>query len=244
MASRRCRARNPKKSNALISRCETVLPNRKLADPYQRGKLTQHGWRVAYHLARSIKKRKLELPETLPQCLYPPGHGPVVTSPVEDEGDAGGVTEMPKTQAKTEVGETTKKGRKPSVGGSAALKGDKVGAGKGKAKEKSKRKEEAQEEEKGDGAKAGVIGDSKSPNKKGRKSGDRKEQAAGREQKRRSVGGKAASSMPYASFKEMEDSSDQKGEYRMSKSQQARYTKMFDKFTKRRSVQTIDGAKV
>lgn len=44
-----------------------------MCDPHRRGKLTKHGWRVAYHLARCAKTRKLELPETLPQCLYPPG---------------------------------------------------------------------------------------------------------------------------------------------------------------------------
>lgn len=35
--------------------------------------MTRHGWRVAYHLARSVKTRRLELPATLPLCLYPPG---------------------------------------------------------------------------------------------------------------------------------------------------------------------------
>ncbi|CAM9464815.1 unnamed protein product, partial [Laminaria digitata] len=36
------------------------------------------GWRVAYHLARSVKTRRLELPATLPLCLYPPGVTPDV----------------------------------------------------------------------------------------------------------------------------------------------------------------------
>ena len=42
-----------------------------MCDPHRRGKLTRHGWRVAYHLARSVKTRGLDLPATLPLCLYP-----------------------------------------------------------------------------------------------------------------------------------------------------------------------------
>lgn len=66
--------------------------NRGMCDPYRRGKLTKHGWRVAYHMARSVKTRRLELPTVLPTCLYPPGYEPAkvagVGIPSPDGGDA------------------------------------------------------------------------------------------------------------------------------------------------------------
>lgn len=220
---------------------------RELADPYQRGKLTPHGWRVAYHLARSIKKRKLGLPETLPQCLYPPGHAPVVTPAAEGKDDAAGVTEALKTPNNKAAGGESKKSRKISVGGAAAVKGGKVAAGTGKGtgkrKGKLKRGGETQEKEEVGDATASGIGDSKIPNKNKEKNGGRKEQAAGKNKKRRSVGGKAASSMSNASSEETDDKAEG-AEFRMSNAQQARYNKMFDKVTKRKSVQAIDSAEV
>lgn len=230
------------KSEALNAAVNPSSPKRELADPYQRGKLTPHGWRVAYHLARSIKKRKLELPETLPQCLYPHGYVPVVTPPAEGKDEAAGVTETPKNK-KGNAGEGAgEKGRKPSVGAAPTARGGKVSAetgeeeGKGKGKGKRKGKSEG-------GATASGIDYSKSRRKGKEKNGDRKEQAAGKNKKRRSVEGKAASSMPNASCEEADDR-DRGEEYWMSKAHQARYSKMFDKVTKRKPVQAIDGAQV
>eukprot|EP00903_Cladosiphon_okamuranus_P006843 g6665.t1 len=208
-----------------------------LADPYQRGKLTQHGWRVAYHLARSTSKRKLQLPEALPQCLYPAGHAPVATPPLEGDDDASGVIEKSKNQTKKEVAGESKKCHTPAKDGAAVVKGFKVAAGTGKWKGQTKGEEEA----KVGGVKESVIDDSKRKNKKRVKKGDVKGQAAGTKEKRRSVRGKAKSSMPNASSEEIHDR-DVNAEYRMSKPQHARYNKMFDKITKRKSVQTIDGA--
>lgn len=62
---------------------------RELCDPYRRGKLTRHGWRVAYHLVRSVKTRSLELPTMLPTCLYPPGYKPdALRAPICDDPKA------------------------------------------------------------------------------------------------------------------------------------------------------------
>lgn len=61
--------------------------NRELCDPFQRGKLTKDGWRVAYHIARSAKSRRLEIPATLPACLYPPGYEPPAPAPQSGDGD-------------------------------------------------------------------------------------------------------------------------------------------------------------
>lgn len=161
----------------------------------------------------------------------------------EGKDDAGGLIEEPKNQTKKAVGGESKKRRVPAKGGTAVVKGGKVAAGTGKGKGKTKGEGGPQEEAKVGGAKASVINDSKGQNKKKKKNGDGKEQAAGTKHKRRSVGGKATSSVPNAPSEEISDT-DKNAEYRMSKSQHARYNKMFDKLAKRRSVQTIDGAEV
>lgn len=69
-----------------------MINNRELCDPFRRGKLTKQGWRVAYHIARSAKSRRLQIPTTLPACLCPPGYEPPAPAPRSGAGDkhAGG----------------------------------------------------------------------------------------------------------------------------------------------------------
>lgn len=191
-----------------------------------------------------MKKRKLELPETLPQCLYPPGYTPVVTPLAEEKSDAGGVAEKSKNQRAITVRGESENGRRPSVGGAAAVKSGKIAAetGRGKGKAKGKAKEKMKEEggkqggEKVGRATASVIGDCELPNKE---NGDSKDRTAVKNKRGCSVKATVASSVPNA----MKDEGIN-AEYRMSTAQQARYNKMFNKLTKRKSAQTVDGAEV
>ncbi|CAN0525264.1 unnamed protein product, partial [Ectocarpus sp. 12 AP-2014] len=83
---------SPQEAKPMFQKARTSEDARRhiweLCDPYRRGKLTQHGWRVAYHLARSMKSRKLELPEALPLCLHPPGFVRGASPPAEKGNDA------------------------------------------------------------------------------------------------------------------------------------------------------------
>lgn len=200
-----------------------------MADPYQRGKLTPHGWRVAYHLARTMKSRKLELPETLPHCLYPPGYVPPVASSVEEKGDTKDVSE---TQ---QAGIDGTKGDEAAVDGAAVKKGDKAAHTAAAAAE-------------GSGVTKNDANASKSveKNKKKKKKVDGEETAAKKGSKRRLTTEKATAataaspvSAPVNEQLDKNEPKDEAAEYRMNESQQARYDKMYDKLTKGNAGKTI-----
>ncbi len=232
---------------------------RTMADPYRRGKLTRHGWRVAYHLARTMKSRKLELPETLPNCLYPPGYAPGVAPTTGGKGGATDVKEAQLAPSQVQAMSGDKKGGGVVVGGATAAKGGEATPGAAAAADagvvdaagrESKDKGKAQE-----GGQGGRVAksDTKNAKKDNKKSAGHEEKAANGRKKRRSTGNKAAAaaaaaassaSAPVNAPPAKIKPDDEAAEYRMSESQQAQYNKTYDKHTKGKPGKIIDSKQV
>lgn len=231
-----------------------------MADPYRRGKLTRHGWRVAYHLARTVKSRKLELPETLPHCLYPPGYVPVVAPPT---GGKGGATDKKEARHESQAQAVSddKKGGDAVVDGATAAKGDEaapaaaaaadpgvVDAAEREGQEKGK----AREGEQGGRVPESDTEASKRAKKDKKTDADHEENAAKGSKKRRSTRDKVAAaaaatssaSAPVNVQPARDEPDDEAAEYRMSESQQAQYNKIYDKQTKGKPGKIIDSKQV
>lgn len=220
-----------------------------------------------------MKSRKLELPEALPPCLYPPGFVPGASPPTQKENDAvdapeGGNSSQGNREAnrkgiKGSVGNdcpaVTKEDCGAGVGGRQGEAGGANGKVRGKTREKNNRN------------KGGGIFSRKKPasaNSSTKKKEDGKEMEAMELQenvKTESVGEKETTAVVLrpsedevndenkrktkkkktkATKKKKEVDTDGSDKYHMSDAQKTRYTKVFDKLTKGKPEKKIGGNQV
>ncbi|CAB1119102.1 unnamed protein product [Ectocarpus sp. CCAP 1310/34] len=260
--------RRLEEQDRLEHEAEMARLKKELCDPYRRGKLTQHGWRVAYHLARSMKSRKLELPEALPLCLHPPGFVPGASPPAEKRNDAVDAPEGGNGGQGNR--EANRKGVKGSVGNGvpAVANEDRetgVGGGEGKAGE-AKGKVRGKTQEKNNGKKGGgifsrtrpTLANSSTKEKEGGKEMEAMELQA--KVKTESVGEKETAAVVLGPSEDMDNNkrktkknktkatkehkevdTDVSAIYHMSYAQKTRYTNVFDKLTTRKTEKKIGG---
>ncbi|CAM9698027.1 unnamed protein product [Scytosiphon promiscuus] len=211
-----------------------------LCDPNRRGKLSKHGWRVAFHLARSMKSRKLELPETLPQCLYPTGYAPAVLPLAEAKSTSDdNCARTMKTNGGVR-GEEGSGGQAPTAGvGAVTKRKNKVVAGTKGQKNggcgslKTKRKEKAEGK-----ARGGRDNREKSSTKrKGSSTATVLAPGGAPAEKKNTTKGTGAEER-----KETKVSSEAGDVYRMTDAENARYAKTFDKLTKGKAGARIGGS--
>ncbi|CBN77331.1 conserved unknown protein [Ectocarpus siliculosus] len=241
-----------------------------MCDPYRRGKLTQHGWRVAYHLARSMKSRKLELPEALPLCLYPPGFVPGASTPAEKGNDA---VDAPEGGNRSQANrEANRKGDRGSVGnggpaGANEDRGASVGGGEGEAGG-AKGNVRGKTQEKNNGKEGGGMFSRKKPasansSTKGKEGGKEMEAMELQEKvKTESVGEKETAEVVLGPSEDMDNDKNKRktkkkktkatkekkevdtngsDKYHMSDAQKTGYTNVFDKLTKGKPEKKIGG---
>ncbi|CAM9344248.1 unnamed protein product [Ectocarpus fasciculatus] len=263
---------SPQEAKSMFQKARTSEDARRhiweMCDPYRRGKLTQHGWRVAYHLARSMKSRKLELPEALPLCLYPPGFVPGASSPAEKGNDAvdapeGGNSSQGnreenrkgvKESAGNEGRAVTDENRGAGVGGGECEPGGARGKARGKTKDKQ------------NGKKGGGIFSRNKPasanSSMKEKEGGKGMEAMGLQKKVKteSVGEKETAAVELGPASQDKDKDKDKrkkktkntkekkevdtgdsDKYHLSDAHKTQYTKVFDKLTKGKTEKKISG---
>lgn len=220
-----------------------------------------------------MKSRKLELPEALPLCLYPPGFAPGAFPPAEKGNDAVGAPEGGNGSQGNR--EANRKGVKGSVGNDGPAeanedRGASVGGGEGEAGG-AKGKVRGKTQEKNNGKKGGGIFSRKKPasanSSSKEKQGGKEMEATELQEKNEteSVGEKETAAVVLGPSEDMGNDKNKRktkknktkatkekkevdtsgsDKYRMSDAQKTRYTNVFDKLTKGKQEKKIGGKQV